>query len=127
MHGLGLAALLLTPLGLGVRIAAGVMIVVGFGLAWRCHVERRGRRGIRMAVWTNEGGWQVTDGTGRDQVATLMPDFHALPAVVILNLRLAEGGRRSLVLPADTVEADTLRRLRVRLRLAGRRQDEPMS
>lgn len=72
---------------------------------------RRDRSG--WSVWSEVDGWQAVQ---------LRPDSMALPQVVILRFRLA-GQRRvrsACVLP-DGLDADTHRRLRLRLKFSRRR------
>nr|WP_199868757.1 protein YgfX [Pseudomonas sp. CFBP 13719] len=76
---------------------------------------RRDRSG--WAVWTVADGWQA---------AQLRPDSMALPQVVVLRFRLV-GQRRvrsACVLP-DCLDADTHRRLRLRLKFSRRRWAVP--
>ncbi len=76
---------------------------------------RRDRSG--WAVWTEADGWQAVQ---------LRPDSMALPQVVVLRFRLV-GQRRvrsAFVLP-DCLDADTHRRLRLRLKFSRRRWAVP--
>jgi hypothetical protein len=120
VHVLGLGALALTSAPVGIKgiLAAGILWSLIAGL--RGHVLRRGRRAIRRAVWLPDGRWIVHDSPNRAQQASLAPGFVALPAVVLVRLVLPGGGRRTLLLLSDSLDRQTLRRLRVRLRLGGR-------
>ncbi|MBC2678289.1 protein YgfX [Pseudomonas baltica] len=76
---------------------------------------RRDRSG--WSVWTEAGSWQTVQ---------LRPDSMALPHVVVLRFRLA-GQRRvrsACVLP-DCLDADTHRRLRLRLKFSRQRWAVP--
>ena len=53
---------------------------------------------MRRAVWTAEGTWRVTDGTGREQAATLGRDPTVSEAFVILRLRGEDGVPRTMLL-----------------------------
>ena len=83
----------------------------------RLHVQRRGRHAVRRAVWQVDGQWQLDDSKGETHSATLMPTSYLHPRLVILNFKLGSGGRRNLVLMPDSLDATTLRQLRVRLRI----------
>ncbi|HEY7872145.1 MAG TPA: protein YgfX [Rudaea sp.] len=68
---------------------------------------------IVRAAWQPGGHWRVVDGNGNENVAEL---HHAVArgAWIVLNLHHA-GKRAALILGPDNCDADTRRRLRVRL------------
>ena len=75
---------------------------------------RHGREGWQ--VWSRQGGWQSVE---------IAPDSLALPAMVVLRVRLMRGERpdwrtRSVCIAGDALAPDLHRRLRVRLRFARR-------
>ena len=72
------------------------------------------RRQMVRAAWQPGGHWRVTDGDGNEHVAEL---HHAVARGVwiVLNLRRSDGKRLALILGPDNCDADTRRRLRVRL------------
>jgi hypothetical protein len=63
-----------------------------------------------------DGGWEVTTARNGTMAGDLRPDNLVLPWLTVLNFKLADERRRSLLLLSDNVAADTFRRLRVRLR-----------
>jgi toxin CptA len=79
-------------------------------------------RGLRH----DDSGWQLWNPRDGWQPVQLRPDSLALPLAVILRFRL-EGERRirSLCIPRDALDAQTHRRLRVRLKFARRRWAAP--
>lgn len=64
---------------------------------------------------------------GRHQEGKLMVGGIILPFVVLINIRLEQGGHRSLVLLNDSMDADSFRHLRVLLRWGVKRQDSVSS
>ena len=71
------------------------------------------RLAIARAAWQPGGHWRVTDGDGNEYVAELHRAV-ARGAWIVLNLR--HGDKRvTLILGPDNCDADTRRRLRVRL------------
>lgn len=76
---------------------------------------RRDRSG--WALWTEAGGWQSVQ---------LRPDSMALPQWVILRYRLPGQRRvRSVCILGDSLDADTHRRLRLRLKFSRQRWAAP--
>jgi toxin CptA len=74
---------------------------------------------VREAVWRPDGTWTLTLASGRELEARLLTSTFVSPALVLLSFRCHRARRCSLVLFADALESELLRRLRVRLRLSG--------
>jgi hypothetical protein len=81
------------------------------------HVLLQGERAIRVVLWKASGEITVWDSTGPERSASILPECFVSPRDVILTLRLQDLERRTMVLLPDCVSADTLRQIRVRLRL----------
>lgn len=81
-------------------------ILLGHPRAWRA--LRLSASGWQL--WREEGGWQP---------ARLCGDSLALPWLIVLRVRLPGGLlTRSVCIPADSLPADTHRRLRLRLKFS---------
>jgi hypothetical protein len=117
-HVAAAAAALALPLSGPLRGA--LLLAIGTSLGWLLwtRVLARAPWSIREAVW-DEQGWRLTRADGRVREARLAPSTYVGVRLVILNLRIGRFGRRALVLTADAVDAELLRRLRARLRLRG--------
>lgn len=81
--------------------------------------------GAIVRVCWGEDAWELELADRRTLQATLLPDSYVSTFCVVLGFR----GRRLwqhryLVLAPDSLDADTFRRLRVRLRLEGGRRGE---
>lgn len=113
---LGAAAYAHLPPFAAAAIAATVLTSFVFNFRRLCQLE--GRRAVRRVVWTSDGRWRVTDGTGAEHEATLEPSPTVAPELVILRLRGTDGVLRTVLLLADSADADQQRRLRSRLRLS---------
>ncbi|MEJ2059645.1 MAG: hypothetical protein P8Y64_04060 [Gammaproteobacteria bacterium] len=91
-------------------------------------VGRRRQTVITQAAWDADGQWKVAGPGLPWQPATLCDDTWVGPWLVILNFRFGDK-RRHITLPLfrDAVDADIMRRLRIRLRReAGRPVRDPM-
>jgi hypothetical protein len=75
---------------------------------------------FKWLQWDEQGIWVLCRHDGRQLDAELLPDSYVSPYLVILNLRCLDGTRcpSQLLLP-DSLDKETFRRLRVRLRLEG--------
>ena len=74
---------------------------------------------LREATWKSDGAWILTLVSGQQIETRLLPSTFVTPRLVLLNFRRGRWRSRTMVLPPDTLDADLLRRLRVRLRLYG--------
>ncbi|MCY1293818.1 hypothetical protein D9M68_371530 [compost metagenome] len=79
-------------------------------------------RGLRH----DEAGWQLWSARDGWQAVQLRPDSLALPLAVVLRFRRqGERWARGLCIPRDALDAQTHRRLRVRLKFSRRRWVAP--
>ncbi|GAB6041905.1 hypothetical protein [Endothiovibrio diazotrophicus] len=107
-------ALFVAQLPLSVRLLL-LPVAAAASLHWVVsHGLRRGPFALTAVEWLGEGRWRLTDGRGKRLAARRLAGgvvHHRWVAVPF-----AAGRRRySLLLTADAVEAEALRRLRVRL------------
>jgi len=84
----------------------------------------KGFANVNVLTWKEGSEWvlELNDGT---QVETyLLPSSYVSPWLVVLNFSKAENQRgRSVTLFRDTLDQETFRRLRVRLRMGGKNAD----
>ncbi|NKN33713.1 protein YgfX [Marichromatium bheemlicum] len=97
-----------------------VLILVAALVAVLDRVHARLPWSIVVARWDADGGWRLWLRDGRELHARLSAASFVAPGLVVLHWRIGWLRRRALVLFADALDADTLRRLRVRLRQQGR-------
>jgi hypothetical protein len=77
-----------------------------------------GPRALSRLTWHAAGSWTLRDAGGAQLEAELLGSSLVHDALLVLNFRLAAGGRRSRALLGDELDEESLRRLRARLRLA---------
>lgn len=114
------AALCIVSLPLSGWISGPAVVAILWNLArtlWR-GVLGRGPYAVRALYWAPDGSWVVTDGSGDQRPAILDGEYFVSPFLTILNLKLHEGGGRSVVLLPDSIEPQRLRRLNARLRMS---------
>ena len=74
----------------------------------------------KSLVWDEDGIWRLRGQNGTWQEAELLPESYVSPYLVILNLRYLDGRRcPAQVLFYDSLDNESFRRLKVRLRLEG--------
>lgn len=98
-----------------------LVIVLSVCSSWLLVVRRfYSGRPFKWLQWDETGIWVLCRHDGRQRDAELLPDSYLSPYLIILNLRFLDGSRcPSQLLLWDSLDKDTFRRLRVRLRLEG--------
>ena len=72
------------------------------------------RHPVRRAAWYEAGHWRLADADGSERLADLQRGIVRGPWIV-LSLRRGDGAHIAIILGPDNSDADTRRRLRVRL------------
>ena len=118
-HTAAAAVVLLLPLTWYLRTV--LLVAVGAGLAYQiwAHLLNSLPWSVCEAVWEPDGIWQLTLASGRRVEARLSPDTFVSTALVLLNFRCGRWRPCFLILPADSLDPELMRRLRARLRIAG--------
>lgn len=118
VHALATVVVLLWVPGRFAVAALLALVAVSFFANYRQHVLHRGRRAPRRIVCQGDGQWQLQDKHGEMLPARLLPSSYLHPKLVILNFALEQSPcRRNLVLCPDSLDAQTLRQLRAKLRI----------
>lgn len=124
-HLAGLAVTAGLDLAPGWRWALAALVLLSLGYQLVAGVWRRAPWSVCAARW-DALGWQLTLRNGREREARLLADSYVGVGLVVLNFRVGRFRRATLVLTADALDPDLLRRLRARLRLRGRADpDDP--
>jgi len=114
LHVAGAFAWLISPLSPAVRALAIGVLLVHFGYLHRRHVRPVAARAVRALYWERGSGWHVKLSTGW-YPATLCYPCYVTAALVAARFRIGRLRRVSVIVVDDRVDADSFRRLRVRL------------
>ena len=109
--------LVLPPL---TAVALLCMVFASLHHAWSRHL---GSHRITQAVWGADGEWALETADGANRSMRLAPLGYVSAYAVVLRLH-NDRSTHTLVLLADSLDAESFRRLRVRLRL-GSTEDAP--
>lgn len=110
-HSLAGLAVNVSSLPLEIKMILSIAILIallGFGYSYGYASGRAFIASLELL----DGRWLISTGNHRTYRAYLVSG-HAHPLMVILNFRLLNGARHSLILLADTAHSNDLRRLRV--------------
>ncbi len=117
-HAGALAGALLATLPSWLALVISLALGLSCLDAFRTHVWRTAPRALVAAWWDEQGQWSLLDAQGRRQNARLLGGSFVSVRLVILGFRLRyPWQRRYLVLIWDGLDAEVLRKVRVRLRL----------
>lgn len=120
-----LTALYFVPGRLMLALVLG-FITISFLRTYRRHILQLGSRAARRVLCQDDGVWFLQDTLGVTREARLLPSTFLHPRLVILNFELCRSSiRRSLVLCPDSLDVQTLRRLRARLRTSAQIEADP--
>ena len=94
-----------------------LLIVTSLLYSVKRHYLRNSHNAIVHAVWDADENWHLSLANGSTVIARLLPDTYIHPWLVVLNFVSQNPSKKySLLLLPDSLDASTLRRLRVRLR-----------
>lgn len=117
VHGGALLALVPLPLAWWLKLLLMAGVVAQGVITWRRHVTFSSSRSVKRLVWTAENRWELCDAAGSCREARLLPAAYVHPFLVILRFATEDKRRCAVILPPDSIDPDTHRRLRVQLRL----------
>ncbi|MDO9371989.1 MAG: hypothetical protein Q7U07_05295 [Gammaproteobacteria bacterium] len=106
-------------------------VAISASLVWSLSAALLKRRAIVELIWDAMGEWTLRDASGSEIQARLLPGAYVHPQWVILNFVPAgqrcrwHRRRHTVILLNDMLDADSLRRLRVRLLAAPHTPPEP--
>ena len=117
VHAAAIAVVWLMPWPWGAGLALSGLVLGAWLRALLLHVWRLAGSAVVRVVVRADGSWELGLRDGRAESARLLDSSFVHPWLVVLNFAVGRWRRRHVLLPADSVNADTLRRLRVRLRM----------
>jgi len=95
-------------LPLALRLILAGVVVYSF-------VRQLSRRRPYRLIWEADGEWQLLFENGNEYTGQLRPDSYVSTLLVILRFQRERGGQCSVVILPDMLDAESFRRLRVRL------------
>ena len=118
-HLAALAVVFALALDLYLSVGLAAAVLLAFGYSVGSHLLYLVPSAVREVTWGSDGVWTLTLVSGEQIEARLLPSTYVTGHLLVLNFRRGRWWARSLVLLADSLDINLLRRLRARLRLAG--------
>lgn len=95
-----------------------MMIMLSFIISWRRYISGAAKNNIQEIIWQLDGHWLLLTSQGELDDVELLPDSYIHPWLVILHFKHTQG-RSYVPLLQGMIDADSFRRLRVRLKMSG--------
>lgn len=119
-----MAVLVPLDLSLPIKIVIGVMLLVSLVVAWRKQPGQVAEGGVQTLTWQTDSEWLLETLDGEQFKATLHESTYVHPWLVVLNFRAEnKPSLLSFTLAPDALDAEIFRDLRVRLKMAGNREE----
>ena len=112
-----LVVLFLLPLPWWGNLLACAIIAYSARYFWRLHITRLHPASVLEATFYTLANWRIHTPSG-SKFATLADSSFLHPWLCVLNLRTQQGKLHSLILLPDSLPADLLRQLRVRVKFS---------
>lgn len=125
VHGGAAGCVLIVPLSWPVRVLLAALILLSLWYTLSRWGLLRHNRAVTALLWDDLGEWKLFSRDRKETAVRLEPDSFVSPGWVVLNFSAIDApGRWSVVLLPDSLDGESFRRLRVRLRLEGREAPE---
>ena len=117
VHGMALLVMMPLPVVWWIKAPLALTVLAQGIVSCRRQLLFASAAAVQRLVWTGGGGWELfqRDGTGRR--ARLLPGSYIHPWLVILRFLTEDSCKCAVVLPCDSLDPDSHRRLRVQLGL----------
>ncbi len=107
----------LLPLAWWVLLMLSGVVMVSLYIGLRRYVFMTGARTVSKLIWDAHGTLKLFNGAGKELDAELCRDTFVCHWLIILNLRTRQLGYCYMVILPDALPQETMRQLRVRVRL----------
>ena len=114
LHLAGISAWVSVQLSPALRFTAVAVLLLQFWHLHRVHVSPTARQAVRAVYWASEAGWRVRTASGWRR-ATLCHPYYVTAQLVAVRFRISRIRRVTVIVVNDRTDADSFRRLRVRL------------
>ncbi len=121
IHGGAAGCVLIVPLPWPVRVLLVGIILFSLRYTISRWALLRHNKAVTALLWDDLGEWKLFSRDGKEMAVRLEPDSFVSPWWVVLNFSAIDAsGRYSTVLFPDSLDGESFRRLRVRLRICPR-------
>ena len=117
VHGMALLVLMPLPVAWWIKVPVALAVLAQGIASWRRQLTFGSPSAAKRLVWTGGSSWELVNRDGASRPARLLPGTYVHPWLVVLRFLTEDGRTSAVVLPRDSLDADSHRRLRVQLTL----------
>ena len=115
VHGMALLVLPPLPLTWWIKVPIALAVVAQGIVNWRRQPAYSSAAAAQCLVWAGGSRWELFNRDGARRQARLLPGTYIHPWLVILRFLTEDRQKCAVVLPCDSLDPDSHRRLRVHL------------
>jgi hypothetical protein len=117
VHGTALLVLILLPVVWWIKVPLALAVLAQGIVSWRRQLMLGSALATQRLVWTGGSSWELFNRDGAVRRARLLPGSYIHPWLVVLRFLTEDRQKCAVVLPCDSLDPDSHRRLRVQLGL----------
>jgi len=117
VHGMALLVLMPLPVVWWIKALLALAVLAQGIVSWRRQLAFGPAAAVQRLVWSGGSRWELFNRDGAGRRARLLPGSYIHPRLVILRFLTEDRHKCSVVLPCDSLDPDSHRRLRVQLGL----------
>lgn len=115
MHGLALLVLPPLPVTWWFKAPLALVVLLHWVISWRRYIRLSSPQAVKRLIWNGGSNWELCDGEHVCRRADLLPNAYIHPLLVVLRFITEDKHKYSAVLPCDSLDDDSHRRLRIKL------------
>ncbi|MEJ2650987.1 MAG: hypothetical protein P8173_04160 [Gammaproteobacteria bacterium] len=116
VHGVALLVLPPLPVTWWIKLPLAVAVSAHWLVSWRRYARLSSPLAVKRLVWDGRNSWELCGGDHVSRRVDLLPNAYIHPMLVVLRFIAEDKHRYSAVLPWDSLDSDSHRRLRMKLR-----------
>jgi hypothetical protein len=117
VHGMALLVLMSLPVAWWLKVPVVLAVMAQGIVSWRRQLAFSSPSAAKRLVWNGGSSWELFNRDGASRPARLLPGSYVHPWLVVLRFLTEDGHKSAVVLPRDSLDPDSHRRLRVQLTL----------
>lgn len=110
-HVSAMLVILALPLQWWVIIIVEVLLAANFVHMIQKYILRKSNKTI-VCLWLEQPQWVLMDRAGNKMIGSLLKDSTSSPVLVVLNFKLNNGKRKSVVIFSDSIDKPSFSKLR---------------
>ncbi len=110
-HAAAMLIILSLPIAWWAMVLIAALLAASFVHMTKKHVSRRLPQAI-ISLWVESQNWILLTRSGEKLIATLLPDSTSSSLAVVLNFKLKNGKRQSVLVFCDSIDKNSFRQLR---------------